>query len=53
MNVINVLKDGTRLEDLQGHIVTEKDARAVYTLVDEINKREGRKRNEKNKAKDN
>ena len=38
--VINVLKDGTVLPDISGHIVKEQDALTIYNLMDEINKGE-------------
>lgn len=37
--VIHILKDGTQVDDIAGHIVRKEDAAPVYTLMDEINKR--------------
>lgn len=37
--VINILKDGTRLDDLTGHVVKIQDAEVVYNLMSEINRR--------------
>lgn len=37
--VIHILKDGTRLDDIAGHIVRIRDAETVYKLMDEINKK--------------
>lgn len=35
--IIHILKDGTRLEDVSGHIVRIQDAETVYKLMDSIN----------------
>lgn len=40
IEVINYLKDGTRVQDMTGHIVKVADAEPVYNLMDKIN-REG------------
>lgn len=37
--VIHILKDGTRLDDIAGHIVRIRDAETVYKLMDELNKK--------------
>lgn len=37
--VIHILKDGTRLDDIAGHIVRIRDAETVYKLMDSINRR--------------
>lgn len=37
MAVINILKDGTIVKDLTGHIVKMDDVPAVYQLIDTIN----------------
>ena len=37
--VIHILKDGTRPDDIAGHIVRIRDAETVYKLMDEINKK--------------
>lgn len=39
VHVINILRDGTRLEDMTGHIVKISDAEPVYNLMDEINRK--------------
>jgi len=44
--IVHILKDGTRLTDISGHVVKLKDAKAVYDLMDKINgtsKRKGGK----------
>jgi hypothetical protein len=38
--VIHILRDGTRLDDISGHIVKGQEAEAVYNLMDAINKGE-------------
>lgn len=37
--VINVLKDGTIVQDMTGHIVRIRDAEATYNLMTEINRK--------------
>ena len=39
--VINILRDGTRLTDMTGHIVKISDAEVVYKLMDAINRNGG------------
>ena len=39
----HVLKDGTELHDITGHVVRRQDVKAVYALMDKIN---GRKNHE-------
>lgn len=36
--VIHVLKDGTRVDSIAGHVVKISEAEVVYNLMDEINK---------------
>lgn len=36
MAVIHVLKDGTVLKDITGHVVKEKDAPSVYALMEKM-----------------
>lgn len=43
MSVIHILKDGTILEDITGHVVRIEDAGPLYDLIDKIN-REGSKK---------
>jgi hypothetical protein len=38
--VIHILRDGTRLDDISGHIVKGQEAEAVYNLMDTVNKGE-------------
>lgn len=45
MGVIHILKDGTILEDITGHVVRIEDAGPLYDLIDKIN-REGSRKNE-------
>ena len=37
--IIHILKDGTRLDDITGHIVRIQEAETVYKLMDSINRR--------------
>lgn len=40
MAVIHILRDGSVVEDITGHVVRVEDAPALYQLIDKIN-REG------------
>lgn len=40
--IIHILKDGTRLNDITGHVVKVKDAEAVYQLIHKINEEKAR-----------
>ena len=33
----HVLKDGSVLDDITGHIVKKEDAKVIYTLIESIN----------------
>ena len=35
----HILRDGTVLNDITGHVVKVEDAETVYTLIDKINER--------------
>ena len=39
--VFNVMKDGTEITDITGHVVKVQEAEVVYLLINKIN--EGRK----------
>lgn len=41
--VIHIMKDGTVLKDITGHVVKKEDAPMIYNIVDQMN----RKREEK------
>lgn len=41
--VIHVLKDGTVLDDITGHVVKMEDAKVVYEILDKINRERGEK----------
>ena len=34
--VIHILRDGTRLNDIDGHVVKGQEAEAVYSLMNKI-----------------
>ena len=38
MSVIHILKNGSVLSDITGHIVKIEDARSLYQLIDGINR---------------
>ena len=40
MGVIHILRDGSIVKDITGHVVRMEDARPLYDLIDRIN-REG------------
>lgn len=46
--VIHVLRDGTVLDDITGHVVKMEDARMVYELLDKINQERGEKNDTRN-----
>ena len=39
MRVIHVLKDGSQVEDITGHVVKMEDAGTLYSLIREINRK--------------
>lgn len=43
--ITHILRDGTRLKDISGHIIRQDQADAVYRLINQLNKD---KDNEKN-----
>lgn len=42
--VLHVLKDGTVLHDIDGHVVKVNDARFIYSLIDKMNQRTTRQK---------
>ena len=48
MSVIHILKDGSVVKDITGHVVRMEDARPLYDLIDNIN-RNGKKKTIHNK----
>lgn len=44
MAIIHILKDGTVLTDISGHVVKMEDARSVYTVIDKINEKQTAKK---------
>ena len=43
MAVIHILKDGSVLKDITGHVVKMEDASPLYQLIDKINREGSRK----------
>lgn len=39
MGVIHILKDGSVVDDIRGHIVRIEDAAPLYQLIDKLNKK--------------
>lgn len=39
MRVIHILKDGSQVEDITGHVVKMDDAAPLYNLIREINRK--------------
>ena len=37
--IIHILHDGTTVESIEGHVVMREDVKAVYALLDVINKK--------------
>lgn len=38
MAIVHILKDGSVVKDITGHIVREEDAAPLYELIDNINR---------------
>ena len=43
MAVIHILKDGSVLKDITGHVVKMEDASPLYQLIDSINRERSKK----------
>lgn len=43
MTIKHIMKDGTVLTNISGHVVKMEDARSVYDLMDRINQKANRK----------
>lgn len=39
MRVIHVLKDGSKVEDIRGHVVKMEDAEPLYKMIRDINRK--------------
>lgn len=39
MSVVHILKDGSIVKDITGHVVRVEDAGPLYQLIDDINRR--------------
>lgn len=44
MGVIHILKDGTVVKDITGHVVRLEDAEPLYQLIAKINRQGSRKK---------
>ena len=44
MAVIHILKDGSQVSDITGHVVRMDDAGTLYQLIDSINRRGSRRK---------
>ena len=45
MRVIHVLKDGSEIEDITGHVVRVEDAEPLYKMIREINRKSEQSQN--------
>ena len=43
MGVIHILKDGSIVKDITGHVVRVEDAGPLYQLIDSINRKGSKK----------
>lgn len=43
MGVVHILKDGSIVKDITGHVVRMEDAGPLYELIDKINREGSRK----------
>lgn len=41
VTVHHVLKDGTRIDDIEGHVIKAADFQALYEVISRINQKEG------------
>ena len=48
--VRHILKDGTVLKEINGHVVKKEDLPSVYNLIDQMNKERKEKEDEKAKV---
>lgn len=39
MGVVHILKDGTRVDDITGHVVRMEDAENLYRMIRRINRK--------------
>lgn len=46
--VVHILKDGTIVEDITGHVVRMEDAAPLYELIDNINRQGSERVHKKN-----
>ena len=46
MAVRHFLKDGREVKDIKGHVVRMDDAKSIYTIIDRINERKERRKDE-------
>lgn len=44
MGVVHILKDGSIVKDITGHVVRVKDASPLYQLIDSINRTGSKKK---------
>lgn len=44
MRVIHILKDGSEVEDITGHVVKMEDAGTLYNMIRDINRKSGKKK---------
>lgn len=47
MRVVHILRDGSVVKDITGHVVRMEDARPLYNLIDRINQQGSKKRSKK------
>ena len=44
MGVVHILKDGSIVKDITGHVVRVEDAGPLYQLIDSINRKGSKKK---------
>lgn len=52
MAVIHILKDGSIVKDITGHVVRVEDAGPLYQLIDSINRKGSKKKNVHNERRE-
>lgn len=46
IRIHHVLKDGTEVDDIKGHVIKAKDQVVLYEVINRINEEERRSKNE-------
>lgn len=50
MGITHIMKDGTVLNDITGHVIKKEDCPLIYEIIKAINKRVGEEKNDEQKS---